>query len=598
MDSAPRRLGYDVRPVGRPYLLHHRQLRQSIQVDASDAAMVRVWRRLEAGQPLRIGVLGSSVAMSGGCQADHQPQLRCAQFDGVSVRKRFARGYGVVDDEMRGLLHNTDRPVRGFVMQVLDALNATWPHAEHRIFNAAVDAWTAKAIEPCILSNEQITGSDLLLLELGSQGWHGSQAAASERIVRRLLSRAGGPPPAMAMITTRQWCGRSVHGLRRKEKPTLLRTWEGIEDVFARLCKVYGLACLSMRDAIFHDVLAGRANFTVQDVAADCLHPEQSRYGYHYMADLIIHFLSRSWRRYRSRNTMTALAAIQEQVAPKLLLPPVLPANRGSAGRMVWRCYQLSTSPSDLDMGGMSGTSNSRVAGSNSGGMPLVHWQTVAATGKQNSREGGTDGLNCDVLRRCVLRAARSRSSASCLRGRVQWQYCSRALAPKVVNKPGIVSVLPGAVMRFVIDTTAPVTHAGGGGESAPSVGNQSGAMTSASLALTYLASYEHMGVGVVSCESGCSCQPKAIDALQMAQPATAGAPAGADSPLSRNVSIASVAELAVTSASRCVIRLENALRGLHMAPRGGKGRHDEGSNIVLNKWKLLQVRVGWDLRV
>ena len=48
----------------------------------------------------------------------------------------------------------------------------------------------------------------------------------------------------------------------------LLKTWEGIEDVFARFCTAYGLACLSMRDAIFRDVLANRPNFSVADVAA------------------------------------------------------------------------------------------------------------------------------------------------------------------------------------------------------------------------------------------------------------------------------------------------------------------------------------------
>jgi hypothetical protein len=171
-----------IAPAGRPFLLSEAQLRNSIQVDGADAAMARVWSRLQSGAPLRIGVLGSSVGMSGGCQIEYQGELRCAQFDGVQVRKRFARGYGVVDEEMRGLLHNVDRPVRGFVMQVLDWINASWPHREHRIENAAVDAWTAKAIEPCLLSNERITSSDLLLLELGSQGWHSSQATASEPI--------------------------------------------------------------------------------------------------------------------------------------------------------------------------------------------------------------------------------------------------------------------------------------------------------------------------------------------------------------------------------------------------------------------------------
>ena len=115
----------DVLPVGRPFLLSEVQRGKSLAVDASGTAMARVWARLEAGLPLRIGVLGSSVAMSGGCQAEHQPHLRCAQFDGLQVHKRFARGYGVMDNEMRGLLHNADRPVRGFVLQVLDAINST-----------------------------------------------------------------------------------------------------------------------------------------------------------------------------------------------------------------------------------------------------------------------------------------------------------------------------------------------------------------------------------------------------------------------------------------------------------------------------------------
>ena len=303
--------------------------------------MARVWRKLESGQPLRLGLIGSSVGMSGGCQAEHQPHLRCAQFDGKQTHKFFARGYGVVDDDMKRLLHNSDRPVRGFALQVLDALNASFPHLRHTLHNAAVDAWTAKAIEPCVLSNAHITTADLLLLELGSQGWHPGQAAASERIVRKLLTRTGGPPPALVLATTRQWCtggtyGGSVHGLKKKETPKLDVKWEGIEDTFASFCKAYGVACLSLRDAIFRDVLASRPNFTVPDVAADCLHPEQSNFGYHYFADTIIHFLRTSWARYRQ-----SAPPADAPYAPTPLPPPLLAANRGSAGRIVWRCYSL-----------------------------------------------------------------------------------------------------------------------------------------------------------------------------------------------------------------------------------------------------------------
>lgn len=588
----------DITPLGRSFLLDDGQLNRSIQADASAAAMARVWSRLQSGAPLRIGVLGSSVAMSGGCQAQYQPQLRCAQFDGVQVRKRFARGYGVIDDEMRGLLHNADRPVRGFVLQLLDALNATWPHPGHRIINAAVDAWTAKAIEPCLLSNQEITTSDLLLLELGSQAWHPSQAAASERIVRKLLARAAGPPPAMIMVTTRQWCGRSVHGLRRKERPVLLHTWEGIEDVFSRFCTAYGLACLSMRDAIFHDVLAHRENFSVADVAADCLHPEQSRFGYHYVADVLIHFLHSSWRDYHGRlDGGTRPPALPHS---SRLPQPILPGNRGSAGRMVWRCYSLPVSPtvpsSWAPEPNASDDGQRHVTGGKGGRMAArskleLQWQTLGVTRQHYSARGVApllpDTPNCDVLRKCVLRVTRPREQKACLHGRGHWQYCARALAPRAVQKPGIVSMLPGAEMRFVVDTTSPIiAHGVDGNGSAPSF--------RASLALTYLASYEGMGLCMVSCEHGCKCQSRLVDALQAAQPASADARAGSEGragdgtqALARNISIASVVEIPVSSASACVVRLHN---------RGRSSLRGLTSVSTPAKWKLLQVRVGWDL--
>jgi hypothetical protein len=569
-----------VAPVGRSFLLDDAQLVRSLQHDASEESMARVWAKLDAGKPLRIGVLGSSVAMSGGCQAAYQPHLRCAQFDGLQVKKRFARGYGVVDDEMKGLLHNSDRPVRGFVLQALDALNSTWPHAGHRVINAAVDAWTAKAIEPCLLSNEQITTSDLLLLELGSQSWHPSQAVASERIVRKLLARANGPPPALVLVTTRQWCGRSVHGLRRRERPVLLKSWDGIEDQFARFCAAYGMACLSMRDAIFHDVLASRENFTVPDVAADCLHPEQSRFGYHYMADLLIHFFRRSYDGYR-RGSRAGAARSSSSHRARALPTALLPTNRGSAGRMVWRCYALPSegvaSADDIFTDSVTSNNPSITARSS---MPVARWQAEVRSGSVS------DTASCDGLRKCVLRSIRT-GDGSCLQGRSYWQHCTKALAPKAVNKPGIVSVLPGAVMRLVVDTTAPVAQGSRDG-------NASTALHLPALALTYLTSYEHMGNCVVTCESGCTCSPRSIDALQMAQPASAfGRRSPADAP-ARNISIAAVAEIPVTSARRCVLRLENVPR------RAGAAAISEQtlSKLAVAKWKLLQVRVGWDLGV
>ena len=447
---------HDVSPVGRPFLLSDAQLRRSLAVDASERAMARVLSKLESGAPIRIGVLGSSVAMSGGCQAEYQPHLRCAQFDGLQVKKRFARGYGVVDDEMKGLLHNSDRPVRGFILQLLDAINATWPHREHRVINSAVDAWTAKAIEPCLLSNEALLNSDLLLLELGSQSWHSSQAAASERIVRKLLARASGPPPAMVMVTTRQWCGRSVHGLRRGERPVLLRTWEGIEDIFASLCGAYGLACLCCATP---STTWSRASRTLR---SPTLRPTAC---------------TPSNRASATTTWPTCSSATQALVAtvprggtptkaivdpPRPLPPALLPGNRGSAGRMVWRCYDLPATPATGDLalpnapdGAAEGPTAVARARRAVRGKLEVAWQ--AETG---GAAAVSDTASCDALRRCVLRAAKT-GDGTCLRGRGHWQHCTRALAPRAVNKPGIVSVLPGAAMRLVVDTTAPVVGNG-----------------------------------------------------------------------------------------------------------------------------------------
>mmetsp|Transcript_11350 Transcript_11350/g.29016 ORF Transcript_11350/g.29016 Transcript_11350/m.29016 type:complete len:587 (-) Transcript_11350:41-1801(-) len=577
-------------PIGRGFLLSNDQLRNSLQVDASEASMQRVWSRLESGKPLRIGVLGSSVAMSGGCQIDYQPQLRCAQFDGVHIHKRFARGYGVVDNVMRSLLHNADRPVRGFVLQVLDWINATWPHSGHRIENAAVDAWTAKAIEPCLLSNERVTSADLLLLEMGSQGWHGSQGAATERIVRKLsrvTSGVGGTAPAMVMVTTRQWCGHSVHGLKRKEKPIVLRTWNGIEDVFARFCKAYGMACLSMRDAIFNHVVASEPNFTVADVAADCLHPEQSRFGYHYMADIIIHFLRHSWkqhdqRRFNQRTMLSTKAAKRSEIGRRAgLQAPILEENQGRQGKMSWRCYELSPTPGlaarNETMWPTQVQSKMHVARVSH---PMLRWQS---TGGDEGWGPLEDSAGCDALRKCVLRAARSAKHAACLKGRGHWQYCIRTLAPRAVVKPGIVSLLPGAELNFMVDAQAPIS-----GEALWAVSNESSfTMPSTMLALTYLTSYQGMGVAQITCESGCVCEPHHLDALQAIQPARSGGLMGkhqVDGAPTRNVSVATVAEIPIRFASRaCSVRVRNV-------PRVG------GGTSAVSKWKLLQVRVGWEL--
>ncbi len=58
-------------------LLSDEQLGRSVQVDAAQPRMTRLWARLAAGKPIKLGVIGASVAMEGGCQSQYQTQ-RCA----------------------------------------------------------------------------------------------------------------------------------------------------------------------------------------------------------------------------------------------------------------------------------------------------------------------------------------------------------------------------------------------------------------------------------------------------------------------------------------------------------------------------------------
>ena len=563
------------------YLLSAAQQKQAVHVDSTPHNIMEAfWQKLQTGSAVSIGVVGSSVAVSGGCQAERQPKLRCAGFDGKHVGKQrvFARELGgkfVMDSAFERILVNKNRPVRGFVMQTLDWINATFPHAKHRVLNAGIDAATANVIEPCMLSRHpELAEMDLILLELGSQAWYKNQVDASERIVRRLI--AAGSEAPIIFVTVRQWCGKSVHGILRDEAMTLRTKYNGPEDRFAELCKAYNLTCLSMRDAIYEDVMASRPNFTVADVAGDCLHPEQSRFGYTYLADMINSFLAASLSRSR-RSVATApnTPLMQPRIRRRFLPPPVHPKNLRFSKS--WRCYAI-----DSMMGGARTNRGQRAVGSGEREIPL-NWWAEHPSGSQ------PDNLRCSAMRRCVSGLPMQHhntdemSAIKCLQGRRHWQWCSHTIAPAVPGrlptlKPGIVSMLPGSSMRFAVDTTSP--------------GAQQG---STAVVLNYLRSYEGMGVVNVSCESGCTCDSRLVDALHMASLGKSlgrtthrkarGGKLGThvrEPPAvpSRNVSVTASASFNVTHSRTCVMRLANVPR-------------NAGTTIsAIAKWKLLSVHV------
>ena len=78
--------------------------------------------RLHRGEAVSIGLLGASVGQSGGCLS--QPYKRCMLYRGV---RPSLEGYSY-------------EPTRaGYLLQLFGAINRSWPHPQHAVFNAATD---------------------------------------------------------------------------------------------------------------------------------------------------------------------------------------------------------------------------------------------------------------------------------------------------------------------------------------------------------------------------------------------------------------------------------------------------------------------------
>ena len=449
-------------------LLSAEQLQRSVQVAGAQPRMTQVWSKLAAGSPLKLGVIGASVAMEGGCQEQYQ-RHRCSDFDGMhrAVRRPFQAPGG----DFCGPRN------RGFVLQTLDWFNLTFPHRAHRIYNMAADAKSAKALEPCSLSSVP-ADIDVVLLDLASHSWSPTQAPASERIMRRLLRMPRLPP--LILINVRPWC-------KTLKKP-LLR-YAGLEDTFALLCVRYNATCLSQRDAIYREAVNLRApNFSLADLAMDCKHPSTGRLGAQYVSDIVVNYFRQSWATFVRSN--------------RVLLPPV-PAPEALPPRLVatrdghsWRCYGVP--PKQATMAGVGDeefhrSRPIRLPNDNSQALirPLRWW-----THWDNDCKAKRICEDCRALRACVLGEKAFPQNTSCFASTGGWRFCTKTLARNAVTKPGIVSFRIGAVLRLQVDSTVPDRTGGQG-----------------FVNLQYLASWNGMGAARVACVHGCRCAPTIMDA-------------------------------------------------------------------------------------
>ena len=543
-----------------------------MRLDAAPHNFDHILERLRAGLPLKIGVLGASVAMEGGCQERYQPHLRCADFDGrhPNARRAFQKQF--------------QRPTaRGFMLRALDVLNASWPNAEHRIYNAAADGWTAPAQEACLLSGLPMD-IDLVFMEFSSIYTDVSaQHAAAERILRRVLRFPS--VPAVIMLQVSAWCDKTPSSSPHRTHNDVvewLKTWERWERPFEMMCLTYGIQCISLRAALVDDVLARRPGFLLGDLAADCAHPSDSTFGAQYLGDIVAHHLNASiWRAGSARSLQPTPA--------RVLRPPVLQRKNSKSGarswadkktdQTTWRCYQLPHRPDRPLVGNVSWECQGGVCGDwslqnplygklnkepledwqlakwerNNDAKKMMRWYPLALQGQSVAKP---DLLGCPALRDCVLARGRGASAVNghrdvdqrfrqCLSGREHWQYCSRTIALRSVRKPGLVSFVPGATLVVELDTTVPSATGSGVAQ------------------VHYLASYDGMGRARISCVSGCTCASHIVDALQ-----------------EQNTSVAVVDQFPVSPSPACRLHIVN------LGSATGE----------LAKWKLLSVSVQYTL--
>jgi hypothetical protein len=207
-------------------------------------AIAPLFRHLDAGKRIVLGVFGASVAQNAGCL--DQPYKRCQRYDGVH------------DTYMRWGKPRF-RPFKGFAVRFMERINATWPHPRHQINNSALDATPAQNALPCLFSHLPTT-LDAVILEFGSMAWH-LHLRTIEGVARKLLALR--PRPLLIFVSVHEWC----HPPPRKrpdDAPLLFRAgerlrggyvypdtpWARAEAEALRVCEKYGQVCLSPHRAL------------------------------------------------------------------------------------------------------------------------------------------------------------------------------------------------------------------------------------------------------------------------------------------------------------------------------------------------------------
>ena len=454
-------------PLGHNYSLDTLALARSlVHLGDTGGSLRRLRTDLDAGSPLTIGVIGASVAQNGGCI--NQPGQRCMAYNGQVVMKH---PWG------------ERRPHKGFAVRLLELVNATWPHAGHRLVNAAHDGTPAQNMLPCLFTHVP-RKVGLVVIEFGSLALH-LHLPAVEAVVRKLQGLQ--PPPVIVFLTIRGLCKRTPRQTPQTIRYVLNSHWElytrnettawvRAEHEFTSVCKHYGVACLSLYEATIDAMLARAPGFSLEDVSLDCLHPSNGRRGTDYLFDTLVNWLERGLG-LREQGDAASRQGPTAAIGAGTLPQPMHPQNEnvGPDGT----CYTF----------GNAGSTKSPI----SQRMRNVPWRSA----------------QCDA-ERCEFVRARECPDANSREFRTGgpppgWSFCKRSLNMRggAIGKisPGVLALKPGAELEFTPDTRVQSS----GAADDPRLKVQAG--------LEFLVSWEGMGRVALRCVRGCTCHEQRLDA-------------------------------------------------------------------------------------
>lgn len=223
-------------------------LQRSVVQPAAAHVIGPLLSRLDAGLPVTLVILGSSVAEQGGCLQAHEggdpDPRRCKAFR------------------------------EGFAIRLHRFMNATWPHPGHRLVNAAIGMYPL-ARQGCLFTRLP-QEFHIAVLDFGSMAGHvtGIKPHHIEMVARRLLdgTRGQAVPPLLVFLSLHMWCrphtGQRKELLRYDGWSSFRTPWMRMQNETIRICREYGQLCISQHAALFPPFAANKTGFHWSEIVS------------------------------------------------------------------------------------------------------------------------------------------------------------------------------------------------------------------------------------------------------------------------------------------------------------------------------------------